>query len=228
MAIKPKPAKTAETRSIRAELAEVMGIDLGKATIADRMRLDRAATLRLFVANTLAIQEAGLEVDVKALAEASKMLDALLPPPPPPEPAGAQDLSRLTDDELHTLEHLQAKAAGEEVGPVVTFRLEFVGAEPALMTSTDTETAHLRSRVADLEAQLASRQAAAAVTLLPPEQPPPKPEPKTGFVGRIVDNVDAAANARAQAHRAQLLDMSATSAPPGGWSLSAVPWGSHK
>jgi hypothetical protein len=225
-----KPAET-KPSGLRAELAGVLGIDPNKATIVDKMRIDRAVTLRLYVTNTLATQESGGEIDVKELAEASKMLDAMLPPPLLPEPAGTQDLSRLTDDELHTLERLKAKAAGEDIGPVTTFTLEFVGGEPALLTTTDTQTAYLRGRVAELEVRVRELEAQLAGSpspaLLPPsEQPAPKPEmPKTGFVGRIVDN-DAAANTRAhQAHCERMLDMS-SSAPPGGWP--AASWGAHK
>ena len=100
---------------LRQELAELLGIDLEAASIADRMKLDRVLTLRLYISDRLAAQERGAEVDVRELEAASRMLDGLLPQPQKDGPAAACDMSRLGDKELALFERLCAKAFGESV-----------------------------------------------------------------------------------------------------------------
>jgi hypothetical protein len=89
-----------------------MGIDLDASSINERIKLDRALTLRLFVQDQLAIQERGGKIDVKALAEASKMLDELLPAVPSWEELNSERLNALTDRELEALAYIQAKVRG--------------------------------------------------------------------------------------------------------------------
>jgi hypothetical protein len=91
---------------LRAELAKLMGIDLEAASIDQRIKLDRVVTLRLFVQNQLAIQEGGGKIDVKALAEASKMLDDLLPAVRSREELDSERLEALTERELKALVYI--------------------------------------------------------------------------------------------------------------------------
>ena len=116
-----------------------MGIDLDASSINQRIKLDRAVTLRLFVQDQLAIQEAGGKIDVKALAEAGKMLDDLLPAVPSREKLYSERVEALTDRELAVLEYLTAKLEGSvedtdkfrEIADVINggkaFKIECVG-----------------------------------------------------------------------------------------------------
>ena len=107
-----QPVAAPVSTSWRAELAKLMGIDLEASSINQRIKLDRAVTLRLFVQDQLAIQEGGGKINVKALAEASKMLDDLLPAVPSSEELNSERLKALTDRELKALEYLLAKLNG--------------------------------------------------------------------------------------------------------------------
>jgi hypothetical protein len=142
------PVSAPDSTSLRAELAKLMGIDLEAASINQRIKLDRVVTLRLFVQNQLAIQEAGGKIDVKALAEAGKMLDDLLPAVPSSEELNSERLKVLTDRELKAIVYLLAKLNGSvedmdkfrEIADVINggqaFRIEYVG------TSKDTAADH--------------------------------------------------------------------------------------
>jgi hypothetical protein len=133
-----QPVAAPVSTSWRAELAKLMGIDLEASSINQRIKLDRAVTLRLFVQDQLAIQEGGGKINVKALAEASKMLDDLLPAVPSSEELNSERLKALTDRELKALEYLLAKLNGSvedmdefrEIAMVINgghaFRIELV------------------------------------------------------------------------------------------------------
>jgi hypothetical protein len=132
------PVSPTDTTWLRAELAQLMGVDLDASPINERIKLDRAVTLRLFVQDQLAIQEGGGKIDMKALAEASKMLDDLLPAVPSRQELNSERLKVLTDRELKALEYIQAKLSGSvedmdefrEIADVINggeaFRIEFV------------------------------------------------------------------------------------------------------
>ena len=132
------PVSATNSTSLRAELAKLMGIDLDASSINQRIKLDRAVTLRLFVQDQLAIQEAGGKIDVKALAEAGKMLDDLLPAVPSREKLTPERVKALTDRELTALQYLGAKLKGKdtdefrEIADIINgghaFRIEFGGA----------------------------------------------------------------------------------------------------
>ena len=120
---------------------------LDASSISERIKLDRAVTLRLFVQDQLAIQEGGGKIDVKALAEAGKMLDDLLPAVPSSEELNSERLKALTDRELKALEYLLAKLNGSvedmdefrEIAAIINggqvFRIEFV--DPSEDTAPD-------------------------------------------------------------------------------------------
>ena len=139
------PVSATNSTSLRAELAKLMGIDLDASSINQRIKLDRAVTLRLFVQDQLAIQEAGGKIDVKALAEAGKMLDDLLPAVPSREKLIAERVKALTDRELTALQYLSAKLKGKdtdefrEIADVINggkaFKIEVVG--PSEDTAAD-------------------------------------------------------------------------------------------
>jgi hypothetical protein len=115
-----------------------MGVDLDASPISERIKLDRAIILRLFVQDQLAIQEGGGKIDMKALAEASKMLDDLLPAVPSWQEVNSERLKVLTNRELKALEYIQAKLSGSvedldefrEIADVINggaaFRIAFV------------------------------------------------------------------------------------------------------
>jgi hypothetical protein len=115
-----------------------MGVDPDASPINERIKLDRAVTLRLFVQDQLAIQEGGGKIDMKALAEASKMLDDLLPAVPSWQELNSERLKVLTDRQRKALAYLQAKLSGSvedmdefrEIDDVINggqaFRIEFV------------------------------------------------------------------------------------------------------
>ena len=111
---------------------------LDASSISERIKLDRAVTLRLFVQDQLAIQEGGGKINVKALAEAGKMLDDLLPAVPSSEELNSERLKVLTDRELKAIVYLLAKLNGSvedmdefrEIAMVINgghaFRIELV------------------------------------------------------------------------------------------------------
>ena len=160
-----------DNRDLRRELAVLLGINPATADIADKMKLDRVVTLRLYIAKQLALQESGHELDVAELERASRMLDTLLPTQPQIAAdleLQGYDLAQLNLAELSTLYPLLARMKGQPVDASLLppdlstklrdaerelantkYELNFLQRGPAVETISE-----LRARIAELEAQI--------------------------------------------------------------------------
>jgi hypothetical protein len=134
----------------RGEIAALLGIDPNNASFTQKLKLDRAVSLRLELDRMQAAQAAGQSVDIGRLTAAAEalVLEALVP-----SDASACDLSRLSDDEVSILERIAAKATGAEpVGDVIEiFRVEFINAK----AKDDDKIAQLTAEVESQRSEIA-------------------------------------------------------------------------
>jgi hypothetical protein len=107
-------------------------------------------------------QNEGKPVNVQQLTLAYEELGRLIEGTDADRPTQDIDMSRLSDDEVRTMERILAKAHGEDIGESEeVFKVEF---DPA---AENYETAYLKSRIAELEGQLAAQSGLPAPSAAP-------------------------------------------------------------
>lgn len=143
---------------LRAECAQLLGVDLQRMSPAQTVRLDRATALRLEIDTLQSKQLAGSPIDVGKLMQASEALERLLPA----EAIDAPDYRRLSDEELSELERLLRKAGAKEEGPAVEDAPAVVipdngrdGADGPIADADQAEIARLNALVAEQRRALA-------------------------------------------------------------------------
>lgn len=175
---------------LRSQTATLLGFDLANMTPLRSLRLDRATLLRLELDRLQAQQSAGQAVDLSRVATASQQLEALLPPE---DGDGARwDVTRLSDDDLHTLDRIVSIAMGltPPAEPVTESHpdpaLARLGAEldqvrqsnQALSIQLESARSQIANAQAEtktaVEARLAAEARLAEVAAPPPRDQPPR------------------------------------------------------
>ena len=144
-------------RRVRAEIADLLGINPDTATFGQRLRLDQATAIRLELDRLQAAQLAGHPIDIARLCAATQELEKMLPKD---ATRGGWDLSRLSDEELRLAERLGAKATGDDtVGDIVeTFKIQFVAppSNERIVTDFQRQITMLEERNGNQVAQISA------------------------------------------------------------------------
>jgi hypothetical protein len=96
-------------------LARLLRIDPDSASFGERLRLGHASRLQAEIERMEADQNEGKPVNVQQLTLAYEELGRLIEGTDADRPTQDIDMSRLSDDEVRTMERILAKAHGEDI-----------------------------------------------------------------------------------------------------------------